>query len=81
MALTLRDLQQKLKLIDEISLMEVLEITSEDLVLKFVERIEEKFEELETEFDDGEDKDFYIPWSDEDGDIEEELEEDEDYDE
>lgn len=79
MALTLRDLQQKLKLIDEISLMEVLEITSEDLVLKFVERIEEKFEELETEFDDGEDKDFYIPWSDEDN-SEEELEED-DYDE
>ena len=51
MALTLTDLQNKLKNIDEVSLMEVLEITSEDLVNRFVDRIDQKYDELVTEFD------------------------------
>lgn len=50
MPLTLTELQEKLKQIDEISLMEVLEITSEDLVDKFKHRINEKYEELAREF-------------------------------
>lgn len=50
MALTLTELQDKLKNIDEISLMEVLEITSEDLVERFRHRIREKYEELAREF-------------------------------
>lgn len=66
MAITLTELQDKLKKIDEISLMEVLEITSEDIVQRFVDKIEDRFDELEEEFDDEEVKDFYIPWSDED---------------
>lgn len=53
MAITLTELQEKLKRIDEISLMEVLEITSEDLVQRFVDKIEERMEDLVTEFDDG----------------------------
>lgn len=53
MAITLTELQDKLKHIDEISLMEVLEISSEDLVNRFVDRIEERMDHLATEFDDG----------------------------
>lgn len=53
MALTLIELQEKLKHVDEISLMEVLEITSEDLVARFVDKIEDRMDELVTEFDDG----------------------------
>ena len=49
--LTLNDLAEKLKQIDEISLMEILEITSEDLVLKFIDRIEDKYDYLVDDFD------------------------------
>ena len=72
MALTLTELQAKLMLIDEISLMEVLEITSEDIVQRFVDRIEDNYEDLVTEFDEEEEKDFYIPWSDDDDEEDEE---------
>lgn len=44
--LTLTEVQEKLKLIDEISLMEILEITSEDLVHRFIDRIEIKYDQL-----------------------------------
>ncbi len=54
--LTLEDIKQKLKQLDEITLMETLEITSEDLVNKFVDRIEEQQERLENDLDD------HIPW-------------------
>lgn len=37
----------RLKQLDEITLMEVLEITSEDLVERFSDRIEDRFDELE----------------------------------
>lgn len=49
--LTLTDLAEKLKQVDEISLMEVLEINSEDLVNRFMDKIEEKMDNLITEFD------------------------------
>ena len=51
MAITLTELQAKLMLIDEISLMEILEITSEDLANRFIDRIESKYDQLITEFE------------------------------
>ena len=51
MAITLTELQAKLMLIDEISLMEILEITSEDIANRFIDRIETKYDQLITEFE------------------------------
>lgn len=48
--LTLNDLCERLKQIDEVSLLEVLQINSEDLVERFRDIIEDKYDELETEF-------------------------------
>lgn len=42
-------------LIDEISLMEILEITSEDIANRFIDRIESKYDQLITEFEADED--------------------------
>ena len=53
MSLTITELQEKLKQVDEISLMEILEITSEDIVNKFIERIEDKYEALVDDFEEG----------------------------
>lgn len=51
MALTLKELQEKLaERYDEITLMELLEINSYDLVEKFLDRIENRFDQLEEEF-------------------------------
>lgn len=50
--MTLNDIQEKLKHVDEISLMELLEITAEDIINRFTDRIEEKFDQLESELDD-----------------------------
>ena len=50
--MTLVDLMEKLKMVEETTLMEMLEISAEDLVDRFVDRIEEKFETLENEVDD-----------------------------
>lgn len=55
MALSLSELQNKLNNIDEISLMEVLEITSEDITARFADRIREKYSQLVTEFSDNPD--------------------------
>lgn len=54
MPLTLPELVEKLKDIDEITLLERLNITSEDLVSRFVDLIEDRFDELESEFDEPE---------------------------
>jgi hypothetical protein len=53
---TLEDIKDKLKQLDEVTLMEVLEITSEDLAERFVDRIEQKQETLEIDLDDS------TPW-------------------
>jgi len=50
--MTLYDLAEKLKKVEEVTLMETLEISSEEIVDRFLDRIEEKFETLENEFDD-----------------------------
>ena len=53
--LTLNELCERLKHIDEISLMEVLEINSDEIVDRFVDKIEERIDYLlldfEAEFD------------------------------
>ena len=46
MPLTLVDIIDKLRMIDEVSLLEVLEITSEDIVDRFEDRIEERMDYL-----------------------------------
>lgn len=40
------ELAEKLKRIDEVTLMELLEISSEDIVERFGDKIEEKYEKL-----------------------------------
>ena len=56
--LTLADVIEKLKSIDEISLMEILEISSEDLVDRFEDRIENKYDELREDFEEDETEEF-----------------------
>ena len=49
--LTLVELRERLKSLDEVSLLELLNISSEDLVKAFPDLIEENFEYLITEVD------------------------------
>ena len=53
--ITLTELEEKLKDIDEITLLERLEISSEDIIDRFEDRIEERFEQFELEFAEDED--------------------------
>ena len=48
---TLADIINHLKRIDEISLMEILEISSEDIVDRFGDKIEEKYDLLREDFE------------------------------
>jgi hypothetical protein len=58
--LTLQELQERLKRLDELSLLELLDITSEEIVEMFIDRIEERFDQLMKEVDyDGEDEEDY----------------------
>jgi hypothetical protein len=50
--LTLEDIKDKLKQLDEVTLLEILEITSEDLVDRFTDLIEKQQDTLELELDD-----------------------------
>lgn len=52
MTITLADLCEKLKQVDEVTLLEKLEIYSDEVVDRFLDRIEEKFEELISDFED-----------------------------
>ena len=49
---TFVELQEKLMRYDEVSLLELLNITSEDLVARFSDVIEERFDYLLTQVDD-----------------------------
>lgn len=51
MSLTFSDILHKLRMLDEITLMEVLEISSEDLVDKFEDKIEAKLDYLTDELE------------------------------
>lgn len=59
MPLTFVDLKDRLKKVDEISLLELLDISSEDLVDRFEDFIELRFEKLSSELQDEEDEDEY----------------------
>ena len=52
MALTFNEICERLTYIDEISLMELLELTSEDLVKAFPDKIDAKREQLEEDLED-----------------------------
>tara|TARA_R100001460_G_scaffold52631_1_gene91527 strand:+ start:143 stop:301 length:159 start_codon:yes stop_codon:yes gene_type:complete len=52
MALTIHDICDRLKNLDEISLLEVLDISSEEIVDRFNDKIEDKADELEEELRD-----------------------------
>ncbi len=43
---------ERMSKLDEITLLEVLNISSEELVERFADKIEDKFDELETDLDD-----------------------------
>ncbi len=49
--LTLADVCSRLKRVDEVSLLEVLDIHSDDLVDRFEDKIEEMYDELAEELD------------------------------
>ena len=49
MALTIHDLKDRLKQINEIDLLELLDISSEDIVERFIDLIEDNFDKLEKE--------------------------------
>ena len=51
MSLTLQDVFDRLKKVDEISLLEILNISSEDIVDRFADKIEDKLDELEIDLD------------------------------
>lgn len=53
--ITLADMILHLKRIDEISLLEILEISSEDLVDRFADKIEEKYDILKEDFEEEDD--------------------------
>lgn len=50
MSTTLQELKEHLVTLDEVSILEVLEINSEELVERFEDKIEERFEVLNEEF-------------------------------
>jgi hypothetical protein len=52
MPLTLTDVMSRLKQLDEITLLEVLDITAEDIVDRFIDKIEENYDNLERELND-----------------------------
>ena len=53
MALTFKDVCDKLEKLDEITLLEVLDISSEEIIAKFQDKIEDNFEELSEDLNDG----------------------------
>ena len=51
MSLTLREILERLKQLDEVELCDILGISSEDIVERFLDLIEEKIEALELTVD------------------------------
>lgn len=50
--LTLEELKEKLQQVDEVSLVEILDLTSEDIVNRCSDLIDKQYEKLEKQFDD-----------------------------
>jgi hypothetical protein len=59
MSLTFEDIRERLKRLDEVTLLEVLDISSEDLVERFADKIEDRLDELEPELEELEDETEY----------------------
>jgi hypothetical protein len=58
-SLTLQELKERLKRLDELSLLELLDVTSEEIVEMFVDRIEDNYDRLLEEVDyDGEEENY-----------------------
>ena len=55
MSLTLNEIRDRLKQLDEITLMEILDISSEDLVERFQDKIEDRENYFAKDLEDGED--------------------------
>lgn len=51
--LTSEDINRKLKMLDEITVLEILDIHSEELVDRFEDKIEERYDYLLEELEDG----------------------------
>ena len=49
MSLTFEDVRDRLKNLDEVTLLEVLDVSSEDIVERFADRIEDRLLDLEEE--------------------------------
>ena len=47
--MTFAELSEQLKQLDELTLLEVLDISAEDIVERFADKIEERFENLENQ--------------------------------
>jgi plasmid replication initiation protein len=52
MAFTFKDVCDNLEKLDEVTLLEVLEISSDEIVAKFQDKIDDNFEELSEDLDD-----------------------------
>lgn len=52
MSMTISELFERLKELDELSILEILNITSEELIEKFQDEVEDKFDELTAKFED-----------------------------
>ena len=50
MPLTYYELLEKMSMLDELTIIEILDISSEELVNKFSDRINDRFEELSEDF-------------------------------
>ena len=56
MALTLEDIKDRLKKLDEVTLCEILEIDSEELVDRFPDKVEDKIDYFEGDLEDEHDE-------------------------
>lgn len=54
---TINELIEKLQQLDEMSILELLDITSEELPMFLVDQVEEKYEQLIEYFDDSDEED------------------------
>ena len=62
MPLTFRDVCDKLEQLDEITILEVLDISSKELVAKFEDKIEDNIEELTEDLEDRQEDLFNGSW-------------------
>jgi hypothetical protein len=59
MSKTIRDLIEDLKRLDEVTLLEVLGLTSEDILDRFEDIVESKFDQLADDFETEEEDDLF----------------------